>query len=46
MHYGTARLLLTEAGQLAGEYYTGRGRMNRGGITLHRTQMPDAEKDK
>jgi len=36
MHRGTARLVLTGSDQLEGDYYTGRGRKNAGGIKLLR----------
>lgn len=36
MHRGTARLVLTGKDELEGDYYTGRGRKNAGGIKLHR----------
>jgi SMODS-associating 2TM, beta-strand rich effector domain len=36
MHRGTARLVLTRNGDLEGDYYTGRGRKNTGGMKLQR----------
>lgn len=38
MHRGTARLVLTAADRLEGDYYTGRDRENTGVITLRKTQ--------
>jgi len=36
IHYGTARLVLTAANKLDGEYYSGRGRQNVGRLSLQR----------
>ncbi len=36
IHYGTARLNLSDPGSLEGEYYSGRGRHNHGSIYLTR----------
>jgi len=36
IHRGTARLVLTGNDELQGDYYTGRGRKNTGGMRLHR----------
>ena len=36
IHRGTARLVLTGSDELQGDYYTGRGRKNTGGMKLHR----------
>jgi len=38
MHRGTARLELTGGDELQGDYYSGRGRQNTGGMKLRRTQ--------
>ncbi len=37
IHYGTAKLVLSDTGTLDGEYYSGRGRENFGAIHLQRT---------
>jgi hypothetical protein len=36
IHYGTARLTLSNTGRLEGEYYSGRGRQNFGSIRIER----------
>ncbi len=36
IHYGTARLRLSDGGVLEGDYYSGRGRQNYGSIHIKR----------